>query len=143
MPRRSTNQNNPLTEPKTYRSPEYEALPNPDPDCAAILDEALEQVEGLLRRKIEAASQCTESEVVERLYALQVLVEERLQRVEARLTRGLAEAAPPARRPRNEEPGALPRQTYEAFLRDNPGKAHFTRKQWEKARLVELAEANS
>ncbi len=119
------------------KRPRKEALRRPDPECVAVLNRAMDEIEALLRAKLASASPRT---LAKELSALRTLMNERLQ---AMKTQRAPQPAPPSpeelRLQQEAERAAALQQTYESFIRENPGKAHFTRKQWERARLVELA----
>jgi hypothetical protein len=97
-----------------------------------ILDDALDKIESLVRRRMDNRSHRFGDALASELRDLQTLAAERLEEMEARYTRFLSyPTEPPATS--GEQREAMLQQCYEEFLRQNPGKAHFTRAQWEKA----------
>jgi hypothetical protein len=104
-----------------------------DSELAEILDDALDKIEIMVRRRMDNRSHRFGEALANELRDLEFLLAERLAELAARYAHFLPydQDSPPAVSDESRE--VLFEQSYEEFLRQNPGKAHFTRAQWERA----------
>jgi hypothetical protein len=105
-----------------------------DSELAEILNHACDEIESAVRRSVDNGTHPFCSDILDELRELNSLVAERLREIESRYAPVLLYGDDSRQKLSDEEREALTQQSYERFLRENPGKAHFTREQWEKAR---------
>jgi hypothetical protein len=112
-----------------------EEMPGAIPsEFAAILGSALDEIEALIRRKIDGKTYQFGRQIADEVRTLSELAVVRLREIESRFAQSLPYEQPVEQNMSDHEHERQQQQSHAIFAEENPGKAHFTRKQWERTR---------